>query len=196
MNQTDLIKQLKLLGTIQPSPQALKDLKKDIDQRRQTESIEPTRFHRSLFIGMSFMVVLIIFVLSTSNLLQNSVHLAVLNIRIMTATNQYDKAKIALADSQYTYRADLATHPVTEISQSIKLTNTELSALKLKGETGKYSAWQCHELYLEYLAYLQELDHQISNIQSKNPPTVSQLKSQISTYEEQAERKLNLYEKL
>jgi hypothetical protein len=63
----------------------------------------------------------------------------------------------------------------------------------LKGKNGKYIALQCHRLYQKYFNYLEKEN---ATMPKENKQSFSLLKSQIKTFEEQAERKLHMYSNL
>jgi hypothetical protein len=123
--------------------------------------------------------------------LQNSIHSLVLDTRLAFASDQYQKATLALSDttSRYGSKQKVVKSDIANMSYALALTNTQMSQLKLKGEDGKYTAKQCHALYQQYLAYLQKEDR-------FTPQSFSNLKFQIKAYKEQAEIKLNMYRNL
>jgi len=209
MNQDKVIKKLQLLKSIQPQHNVLNTIKKDVYMQIYISSnnnknilnayyfysiFSRLKLQQDLSYRVAILVIFLIFIFTFSPFLQNKIHTISTYSRIAFTQNQYKKANIALADSQYIYADSKAINYDTskDILQSLSLTNKELSLLKLKGEKGKYTAQQCHALYQNYLLYLEKM---ISNI-SGNQKSTLVLKSQILSYEEQAEKKLHMYRDL
>lgn len=209
MKEQEVINKLKLLKTIQPNQRVLKDIKQNVYQQVYAENkIKTTSGFQELFgyisnfiksytvvsYGFAFTALLIIFLSVSSVLLPDQFHTAIVNGRIALASSHYQKARIALTDTKSRFEKNKTIETNTqEFSHSLALTNTQLNNLHLKGEKGKYSAQQCRQIYLEYLNFLKKEE---KNINAKNNPSYSHLKSQINTYKEQAEKKLHMYNSL
>lgn len=215
MKQEEIIKQLKQLNKIEPRPDTIAEIKGNIFlQLRAEEKMHWGWLKRfsmpftSQFKANSFMVygsaialVIFVFLLIGAGFLPNTANKIFLSVRIATAPNQYEKAKIAFSYTQAQIDAlnksnyKLDKHKLTEISRTIAFANTQLSRLKLMGEKGKYTSQQCKGLYRSYHTSLENLDHYIttSSPNEEDKQSIAPLKMQISNYEKQVERKLNLY---
>lgn len=193
MNRKQVIKQIKLLKTLQPTQSVLDDMKEIVFQEVGVAHKDSFRFnlqsYRVTAYGIAVAVFLIIF-LSIFSIIPNQVHSIMMYGKLTFASNQYEKATLALADTIGRFgNKSIKVNNVQALSQSLALTNTELSDLKLKGEKGKYTAQECHAVYQQYLNYLQK--EYIAT-----PQSFSTLKSQIFVYQEQAEQKLHMYHNL
>src|SRR6185312_9372220 len=191
------------------SESVLHRVKKNVYQQVLGEDREKTKFglqnlldNVSRFIkqytiasyGIAFALLLAIFFSTFSNLLPTETHTAILATKLAFAPNQYERARIALTDttSRFANTQTVEEH-IPSASQSFALTNNELAKLELKGEKGKYTTQECHQIYQKYLMYLEQEN---KNISQKNNPPLANLKSQISAYEELAEKKLHKYNSL
>lgn len=192
MNDTLIEKKLKSLKVIEPNMSTLKQMKGNIDKRIIREH-ENTNNRRIRVMWGSLAIILIIGTLLFAQLIFKPlfIHSLVLYTRISFAANQYDKAQIALTDTTSRYTANTAVNEssVQDIAYSLNVTNDQMSKLKLKGETGKYSAKQCQELYQHYLLYLNQ---EYGNV----PQNLSNLRTQIANEREEAEMRLHMYDKL
>lgn len=205
MKDQQAIKKLQLLKTMQPAKHTLNSIKEGVYYQVQSENKAQTnlgiqdRFSNiSTFLktyGVAYYAgaiafLLVIFLSASVLLFPNQTHTALLYGKLALAQNQYEKARIALNDTKTKFADNKTTQVNTnELVYSLALTNTQLNALRLKGEKGKYTAEECHNIYQEYLSYLENKE---KNMQSNN----SMLKSQINSYEEQAEKKLHMYKSL
>lgn len=203
MKEKQVINKLRLLKTIQPTHRVLNDMKEGVYQQVGVKNKIESTFGLREFLGnisvlikeykvasysFVFALLLIIFLSVSSAFLPNQVHSIVLYGRLAFASNQYQRASIALADATSRFGANGGS--VTELSQSLALANTQLDNLKLKGEKGKYTAQQCHQIYQEYLSYLEREE---KNVSTRNNSSLANVKFQINTYEELAEKKLHMY---
>lgn len=204
MKDQQAIKKLQLLKTMQPSKKALKGIKEGVYHQIQPETKMRTffsthdrfrspaslQFYRVAFYAGAFAFLLIMFLFASTIFFPNQIHNAFLYGRLAFASNQYQKAQIALTDTKSRFADNKsAQENINELAYSLTVTNTQLTELKLKGEKGKYTAQECHQIYQEYLIYLESKEKVISSHNST-------LKSQINSYEEQAERKLHMYNSL
>lgn len=208
MNEKIIIKKITLLKLIQPQQSVLKDIKNGvyksvgIAKKENNQSFGEIftnislliKSYRYLSLGVTFAFLLLLFSFVTSAFLPDQIHKIILYTKVALAPNRYEKARLALADITYTYKTNtiLEKNNLTTLSQELAFTNAEMSNLKLKGEKGKYTKIQCHELYQQYLTYLKEENIAIPTAQQP----FSSIKSQIITYREQAEQKLNMYPRL
>jgi len=212
MSEKEIIKKIKLLKSIQPEQNVLKNLKRDIyqhvgieNERNKYFEITVRKFfinfsmvlksYRYISVGVIFVLLLLFFSFMTLASLPNHIHKIILYTKVALAPNQYEKARLALDDVTHTYKktTSLVQNNLNSLSQELAFTNLEMSSLKLKGERGKYTALQCHTLYQQYLMYLKEENTTISRLNQKQSSSV---KSQIIAYKEQAEQKLHMYPRL
>jgi len=207
MNEKEIIEKLRLLKSIQPEQHVLSDIKKGVYRRvgveykvknifetniRKfiTDITQLLKAYRYISFGAMAILLLAIFSFMAFAFLPDQIHTIVRNTKVALASNRYEKASIALADIIDTYGKQRTAKKsnLNNFSQELAFTNTEMANLKLKGEQGKYTAKQCHDLYKQYLSYLKkEEKNQKTNTMS------SQVQSQITRYEEQAEQKLHMY---
>lgn len=214
MREEEIIEQLKSLKSIQPDSSVLMGVKKDIHShlkigksdsvcdkvKSYSNHIFPL-FKTNPFASYSIVIALFVVILLSiySGFLPNTMNKVLLYSRIVTAPNQYIKASIALSYAQdkiNTLNANkLDENKTKDISQSIAFANTELSGLKLLGETGIYTSEQCKELYRSYYASLENLDKSTTanSPNDKDNQALASLKVKISGYKKQAEQKLNRY---
>lgn len=216
MKQTDLILKLKLLKSIQPNSGVLKTIERDVYSRIEVDGSNFVLRQMKLFWGdvslifkinpiASYGVVaalaVVVFLSVYTGFLPNELNKTLFYTKIAIASNQYERASLALSYAQ----TKIATvifernapdqNGIKDISKSIALANTELSELKLMGEEGKYTSAQCKELYRNYQTTLENLDRYIytSSPNGENKDSVDLLETQILNYEKQAEMKFNLY---
>lgn len=208
MNEKQVIKKLILLKNIQPTQPVLENMKKNIYLQVQIKSKVDVntlgkfsisinsllKLYKPISYGITF-TLLVLFLSMFSVFPPNKLHDIILYTRLTLAPNQYEKASIALADTTDRFGSGTAveTDNTKDASRSIALANSELSNLKLKGENGKYTAKQCHQIYQEYLRYLEKENQ---NISTEKKQSLTMFKLQLSTYEELAEKKLHMYNKL
>lgn len=205
MNEKQVIKKLSVLKNVQPNNKLLKNIKDDVYQQirleRRGEVTQKTfaaNIHASLsYYRYAVSALAVAFVLFVGMIIffPNHIHTAVLTGKLTVASNQYEKARIAFADTNKRYGNYQAvnTSNIKDASYSLALTNKEMSHLHLKGENGKYSAQQCQDLYKQYLSFLKK---EYAAMQNENNPSVVSLKMQTKKYIEQAETKLNMYHNL
>lgn len=205
MKDQQAIKKIQLLKTLHPTKNTLRKIRESVYYQVQSEhktqaslSIQERFSTIAALIkssGVTFYAGMIafLFIISLSAFVlvfPNQTHTAFLYGRLVFAPNQYEKAHIALEDTKSRFaNNNTAQSNANELVYSLTFTNTQLDELKLKGENGKYTAQECHQIYQEYLTYLESTEKSIS---SNN----STLKSQINAYEEQAEKKLHMYNSL
>lgn len=207
MKEQQVINKLRLLKTMQPAKPVLKDIKQSVYQQMKVEYKTQTfgiqeRFdsifvliksYNVAFYSVSVALLLILFLSASSVFFSNQVHNIILDSKLAVASNQYQRASIALADTTSRFGENMPVEQHTqELSQSLALTNAELNSLKLKGEKGQYTAQECHQIYQTYLNYLEKKE---KSVFANNPPLLL-VKSQMDMYEEQAEQKLNMYKSL
>ena len=189
MKEEQVISELKRLKTVLPPQAVLNEMKHSIYRKVGAEQKKPLQstFMFALPV-LAFVLLLVIFI--SSLFLTNQLETAILYSKMSFASNQYQKARIAFADitNRFHVTEPLRGNPY-EFSHSLAIANTELSNLKLKGEKGKYTEQECRQIYHEYLSYLKKEEKNIP----VNNSTYSSVRSQISTYEEQAEKKLHMY---
>lgn len=215
MKQEEIIKQLKQLNRIEPDLKTLSEIKQDIyfqlqseekvsiwDWLKQFTKLPPFSLKANpvMTYGLAALAIFVFLSISTG-VLPNTASKIFLSVRIATAPNQYEKAKVVFSYAQTQIDAlnksnnKLDNYKLTDISRTIAFANTELSGLKLMGEKGKYTSEQCKELYRSYHTSLENLDHYIttSSPNEEDKQSIAPLKTQISNYEKQAEQKLKLY---
>jgi len=205
MRDQETINKLQLLKKIHPTKHALLSIKKGVYQQVKSENRTQSHFrldgqmsnisylihsYKVAFFASVIAFLFIVFLSASMILLPNQIHNAILYGRIALAQNQYEKAQVALDDTRnrFTNNKSVLTN-TNELAFSLNMTNTELNKLKLKGEKGKYTAQQCHQIYKEYLSNLETNEKSI-------PSNNTTLKSKINVYEEQAETKLHMYPSL
>lgn len=215
MKQEDLIKQLKLLKSVQPDSHTLMSIEGEIYSQLEIDKKNShwdrmKYFSDNVFLiksnpftsyGMVAALFVIVFLSISTGFLPNAMNNTLLYAKIATAPNQYEKAKIAFSYTQTQTETlnnnnnKINPHKLVEISRTITLANTELSALKLVGEKGKYTSQQCQQLYKEYSQYLERLNRLISkkSIDNGDEKSIELLKAQIAGYEKQSELKLKIY---
>lgn len=193
MNEKQVIKKLYLIKSVKPDDMTLRLIRKQIASPISTTknfSLEKWFAKKRLiplYALASFIIIFTIAVLLFSNLLEE----IVISARIALASNHYEKAKIALAHVQGqadSLHNSYSKSNVSELSKSLALANTEMSGLQLIGERGKYSSYQCKELYESYHKDLQSIE----NTTDKNGKFGS-LISQAEEYDKQATLKLKNY---
>lgn len=196
MSEVELVKKIKLLKTIKPASAELDVIGKNIYSHLGIEQ-RPETFIKFgsqpvIYFGTAFAVIFLAIIFNINNLLPNNIHTLITYTKITAASNQYEKAHIALADIQNKYGTPdmIKSSNSEDISQSLTLTNNELSNLKLKGEKGTYTSQQCLALYKTYLLYLEKLN---KNIPDNGQPSTRLLKSTIAKYKELSEQKLHMY---
>lgn len=205
MKDQEVIKKLQLLKTLQPTKHTLKKIKEDVYYQVQSKNKKQAYFssqdilsNASSFIksydiniyASAAAFLLIIFLSIYVILFPNQIHNSLLYGELTLAPNQYTKSRIALEDTKSRFTDNkIVKKNTNELAYSLTLTNNQLNALKLKGEEGKYTAEECHKIYQEYISYLENTEKVI-------PSNNLNLKSQINSYEEQAERKIHMYNSL
>jgi len=203
MKEEQVISKLTSLKAINPSQVTLRDIKQGVFQQVKNETNPQSLFytreafgtiahfiqlHKLAFYGLALVIVFVL--ISISFIIPNQFHTVILYSKLAFAPNQYQKSRIALQDVTSRFGNNKQTEQNTqELLQSLALANTELSNLKLKGVKGEYTQQECHKLYQEYLNYLIKEE---KNIPAKDS-TFSSVKSQINSYQEQAEKKLHMY---
>lgn len=213
MKQEKLIHQLKMLRKIEPRADTIAEIKQQASLQLRVRknvdiwvSLRRFRKHFSVmfdahpFIGFGTAIALAVLALLSvsSGLLPKTATTIYLSVAMATLPNQYEKAKFALSYTQAQIDALSAgntavnTGKLTDLSREIAFADAQMSGLKLMGEKGKYTSGQCKELYRQYHASLENLDHMLlANSETKQ--SIGQLHTQISDYEKHAEQKLNLY---
>lgn len=219
MNEDKVISKIKQLKKIEPSREALSQLRQDIYSRIDSQKVSHTFNLPRVFSGfLNFLkprprflytAVIIIFLLVTTtalniNFLTQQSRLAIVQTQIALVANKYEKSQLALTFSQnqlvnikQTNQKDLATQ-VKYLSDATAETNTRLASLNLMGEKGKYTNEQCLAIYKNYQVYLEQLKPTIKEKIAQTSDTTLQKKlqsfsDQIDQYEKQAEVRLKLY---
>lgn len=200
MREQDCIKNLRLLTLIAPTKSTLATMQKNIHRRvgitnqslgdsvRIFSSGIASFFaaQRVAAYAISAAVVVVLLIGATTLVFPSQTHSVLLFARIAATPNQFNKAQIALTDT--TARFGSGISDTTGFSQSLAFTNTQLDRLHLKGDPGKYSALQCHQIYAAYRAFLEKKESEVKNN--------AILTSQVHSYEELAEKKLHMYSSL
>ncbi len=193
MKEQEIINKLTLLKTVRPSQAVITDMKHDIYQKVGIGNKKNTFSNVTIALyGFAFVVLLTVF-LSVVLLLPNPIHTVILYSKLSFASNQYQKVRIVFADTTNRFKVNkqLQQQP-QEFSRSLALVNREMSELKLKGEKGKYTEQECRRIYHEYLSYLEKEEKSIPLTNR----SFASVKSQINIYEEESEKKLNMYKSL
>lgn len=207
MKEKQAVNKLKMLKTIQPTRAVLNGIKLGIYQQIKAENTNKAygfqelldnififvKSYGTVSYSLAFVLLLIILLSVSSVLFSTKFQNIVLYSKLAFASNQYQKAQIAFVDTTGRFKEGKPIdHKALELSQSLALTNAQLNSLELKGEKGRYSAQQCHEIYQKYLNYLENEEKDLS---TKNS-SFAKVKFQINSYEEQAEKKLHMYNSL
>ena len=195
MTEKTIIKKLRLLQSVQPDFYTLHSIEKEI----QNEIGFKKQFHLENLFSFSpvtsfiaLAAVVLLFVGTFFIFFQDTVSRFIITTEISFAPDQYQKAKISLdfTKSQFIN----SPNNIASLSQSLALANTEMSGLRLKGETGKYTMQQCLALYTQYHAYLESLKNEVSSKNSSlNKQETTALLLEIKHYDQQTENKLHKY---
>lgn len=126
-------------------------------------------------------------------MMPNFVEDTIISGRVIIASNHYEKAKIALSNVQNKVNSLQENSPnssnMKQLSNSLSLANKEMSGLQLVGEKGKYTSYQCEELYESYHKKLQTIKDTIGQNNSEGKA----LFLQTEQYDKQANEKLTNY---
>jgi len=196
MKERDVIKQLHLLQSVQPEHTMLRTIRKHVKSPYTGENKLHFKNSLPLIPVISTLVFAsILFITVTIILFPEYIENAVTTARIALAADNYDKAKIALANFQdqlsFIQQNSSDTNKRIVLSQSLALANTEMSGLQLIGEKGKYTSYQCLELYESYHKDLNKIEGEV-DLNKNN--SESMLVSQAEQYDKQAESKLKKYD--
>jgi type II secretory pathway component PulC len=194
MKDRKIIDQLHLLQSFQADTATLRLIRKKIP----LQVVDSKRFSFkkwltvTLFIPVIAFAVVVIFFLVMISIFPYVIDNAVVNAKIAFAPNHYEKAKIALANVNDQLPVASDTNKIKLLSQALALANTEMSGLQLVGEKGKYTSYQCEELYESYHTDLRKVENAFD---SKRSNEVNLLVSQSEQYDKQAAVKLKNYNK-
>jgi len=193
MKEKDIVKHLQLLRSVEPDVSAKRALHKKVLSRITVKEKSFGFFGRlfvSPLLAIELLTAVLIFFVVVSGLLTSFSERAIVDFKIAAASNQYEKAKIALAylysQITNTQNKSLDNKKFQSLSYALTLSNTQMSELKLVGEKGKYTSQQCLELYESYHEDLQKIDA---------TPAQTLLGPQVKQDEKQSEKKLEMYDK-
>ena len=198
MKNKKVIDNLKLLQTVQPDKLTLQKIHKQvISQKSGTHSFEfgfRKWFRLTPLIPLIGFTVVCIFIVAAISF-SPEFHEVIVSVKIALAPNHYEKAKIALRnvhDQIYNMQSDpFNESKLTLLSDSLILTNTEMSGLQLVGEKGKYTSYQCLDLYEAYHNDLKKLN---ISLKSHESDAGNSLDTKVNLYDLQAKRKLKNYD--
>lgn len=193
MREREVSKKLQLLQSVQPNMLVLYQIRKRISAKKQREQKFSMFALLTAVIVLTFIITIIYFPFTINKVLAS--------LEVAIATNQYDKAKIAVAyaDSQFSLmkKNQFKKRDIKPISQSLALANTEMDGLKLMGEKGKYTSLQCLSLYIAYHDSLEAMEKAMAMeiVSSQDEHTQMLLLAELKKYDEQSERKIHKYKK-
>ena len=195
MNDKQVIKKLIILKSIEPDDETLRLIRKRISPPVSIISFDFTKwFIKKPLISVFALASVVIIFTATVFLFSNFLDKTILYAKITFASNHYEKAKIALSNVQNqvdSFQKNLPNNTkIKELSSSLALANQEMSGLQLIGEKGKYTSYQCEELYESYHKDLQTIE---DTIDQTNNNQGKALISQAKQYDKEAAMKLEKY---
>jgi len=196
MKDKQIIEQLHLLQTVKPDAKTLRLIRKRIPAQGIFNKGMNFRklFSVTQLLPLTAFAGIVIIFLIIMIFLQNIFTSAWISATIALAPNHYEKAKIALENVQNQLSSlkdnNADSNKLNNLSQALALANTEMSGLQLVGEKGKYTSYQCEELYEFYHKDLEQTQNVI--ISSKNNSGESIIKQAVQ-YDNQAMSKLKRY---
>lgn len=220
MNEDRLIQKLKQLRRLEPSGKDLQILHDKVFSRVKEEEynswfnlweiipdvFSPMRLRPAIY---GVLAVLLFIILSAAVINRNNhwwqlPESLVAQIEVITASNKYEKAKVALNLSRIqlmSLKSDQGIdldRQIEKTANALSKTNTYLASLNLMGEKGKYTNKDCLNIYKEYDQFLGELKNEIDGQTIKtSDETVKKylqnLQTQVMEYDQQAEKRLKLY---
>jgi len=196
MNDNQVIKKLQILKSFEADAATLRLIRKQISSPGSVTnrfSFKKWFAVKPLVPVLAMAVILLIFVVLVS-FPQNFIENAFVSARITLAPNHYEKAKIALANVQYKVNSfqknSSNSGTIKELSRSLAFANQTMSGLQLVGEKGKYSSYQCKELYESYHKDLYIIEN---TVDKSSKPDIKTLGLQAEQYDQQALIKLENY---
>lgn len=194
MKEREIIKKLQLLQSVQPEKHMLHAIRKQVEFPNTGED----RLHLTKKFSIFTLIYPIVFasiimVIITTSLFPDYLENTLTAARIALAVNHYDKAKIALEKIQE--RTAVLQHAnnantIVSFSYTLAVANTQISQLRLVGEKGKYTSYQCLELYESYHKDLEKIQSALHPEKNNNEVL---LLTQAKLYDKYALAKLKKY---
>lgn len=188
MNKRKIISQLQQLQSVKLSQRDFKKIKNDIDLHIFLQKREMYFIANPL---VAFLLpMLIISVVSITFLVMHAYK------------NQYNDAQTALLRAEHAMKDIQNNHAINGktiayLTDSVDQANKQITALKLKGEKGKYTMQECLQLYRKYYLDLETIESNLQKIplSTVNEKSLSQLKTKVLRYDAQSKNKLQFYKK-
>jgi hypothetical protein len=192
MKEKEVINQLHLLQSVQPENRIVQVIRKQV--RSPYAVGDGLGLKRGLpIVPMMYTLVFAsIVIIVTLTWFPYFVENTITTARIALFANHYEKAKISLAkvDEQMSLLHNNDTNTIVTFSHTLALANTQLSELRLVGEKGKYTSYQCLDLYESYHKDLEKIQNTVHPDKNNNADS---LLTQAKQYDASAIAKLKKY---